>query len=165
MEMSHEESPNHIPSKGGNTRRLFSSYLTKVAHGSAPFIATFLLIHLTAPTMANVGGSDLSSQVMVCTVVGRSPDVKSSSPIDPRKGILPDFLWPDFPGCHPDLRSYSLGPSKSPDFPSTCTQNKESIYSRGLFGYAVLPPSPLPRTSGLPCRTVAANSPVWTIGT
>ena len=41
-------------------------YLTKATHISAPFIATFLLIHLTAPALANVGGSTLSSQTMVC---------------------------------------------------------------------------------------------------
>lgn len=40
--------------------------LTNVAHGSAPFITTFLLIHLSAPALANIGGSSLSSQVMVC---------------------------------------------------------------------------------------------------
>ena len=39
--------------------------LTKVAHGSAPFITTFALIHLTAPVMANIGGTSLASQVMV----------------------------------------------------------------------------------------------------
>ena len=40
-------------------------YLTKLAHGSAPFLATFLLIHLAAPAVANLGGSSLSSQTMV----------------------------------------------------------------------------------------------------
>jgi hypothetical protein len=40
-------------------------YLTKATHISAPFITTFLLIHLTAPALANVGGSTLSSQTMV----------------------------------------------------------------------------------------------------
>lgn len=41
------------------------NYLTRIAHTSAPFISTFLLIHLSAPVLANLGGSDLSSQVMV----------------------------------------------------------------------------------------------------
>ncbi|KAF9265840.1 hypothetical protein L218DRAFT_956810 [Marasmius fiardii PR-910] len=42
-----------------------SNLLTNLNHGSAPFISTFLLIHLTAPTLANLGGSELSSQVMI----------------------------------------------------------------------------------------------------
>ncbi|KAF8968292.1 hypothetical protein BDZ97DRAFT_1655286 [Flammula alnicola] len=39
--------------------------LTKTAHISAPFITTFLLIHLSAPAIANLGGSSLSSQTML----------------------------------------------------------------------------------------------------
>ncbi|KAF7327421.1 hypothetical protein MKEN_00319900 [Mycena kentingensis (nom. inval.)] len=39
--------------------------LTKVLHGSAPFISTFLLIHLSAPMLANLGGSSLASQTML----------------------------------------------------------------------------------------------------
>ncbi|KAI0668396.1 hypothetical protein C8Q78DRAFT_1081268 [Trametes maxima] len=39
--------------------------LTRIAHGSAPFITTFVLIHLTAPIMANIGGTSLASQVML----------------------------------------------------------------------------------------------------
>lgn len=42
--------------------------LAKVAHGSAPFLSAFLLVHLSAPIMANVGGSSLASQVMVCAL-------------------------------------------------------------------------------------------------
>src|SRR6266404_197093 len=42
-----------------------SSVLTALAHGSAPFITTFLLVHLAAPAAANLGGSALSSQTMV----------------------------------------------------------------------------------------------------
>ncbi|KAF7799702.1 hypothetical protein EIP86_010944 [Pleurotus ostreatoroseus] len=41
------------------------SYLTRIAHTSAPFISTFLLIHLSAPIMANLGGGELASQVMI----------------------------------------------------------------------------------------------------
>lgn len=40
--------------------------LTKLQHISPPFINAFLLVHLSAPLVANVGGSHLSSQVMVC---------------------------------------------------------------------------------------------------
>lgn len=46
-------------------RRTTVDVLTKLAHGSAPFISTFLLIHLSAPTLASLGGSSLSSQVMI----------------------------------------------------------------------------------------------------
>ncbi|KAI9437788.1 hypothetical protein BJY52DRAFT_1207088 [Lactarius psammicola] len=41
-----------------------SSVLTALAHGSALFITTFLLIHLTAPAAVNLGGSAPSSQTM-----------------------------------------------------------------------------------------------------
>ncbi|KAI0258981.1 hypothetical protein BC834DRAFT_908806, partial [Gloeopeniophorella convolvens] len=41
-----------------------SSALATLAHGSAPFITTFLFIHLAAPAMANLGGACLSSQTM-----------------------------------------------------------------------------------------------------
>ncbi|KAJ7056660.1 hypothetical protein C8F01DRAFT_357702 [Mycena amicta] len=39
--------------------------LTKFLHGTAPFISTFVLIHLTAPMLANLGGSSLASQTML----------------------------------------------------------------------------------------------------
>ncbi|KAJ7086163.1 hypothetical protein B0H15DRAFT_909949 [Mycena belliarum] len=39
--------------------------LTKLIHGSAPFITTFMLIHLSAPMLANLGGSSLASQTML----------------------------------------------------------------------------------------------------
>ncbi|KAF4578399.1 Mitochondrial adapter protein MCP1 transmembrane domain-containing protein [Pleurotus pulmonarius] len=41
------------------------SSLTKVSYLSSPFIATFLLIHLSAPAIASLGGSSLSSQTMI----------------------------------------------------------------------------------------------------
>ncbi|CAL1703228.1 unnamed protein product [Somion occarium] len=46
-------------------RQVVMPYLTKISHGSTPFIATFLIIHLTAPALANLGGSCLASQVML----------------------------------------------------------------------------------------------------
>jgi len=46
-------------------RRTALSYLTTVSHVSSPFITTFLLIHLSAPIVANLGGASLSSQVML----------------------------------------------------------------------------------------------------
>jgi hypothetical protein len=42
-----------------------ASILTFIAHGTTPFITTFILVHLTAPIAANLGGSSLASQVMV----------------------------------------------------------------------------------------------------
>ncbi|KAF8881939.1 hypothetical protein CPB84DRAFT_1791361 [Gymnopilus junonius] len=39
--------------------------LTKTAQYSAPFITTFLLIHLSSPAIANLGGSSLSSSTML----------------------------------------------------------------------------------------------------
>ena len=46
-------------------RKMALPFFTKTAHISAPFITTFLLIHLSAPALANLGGSSLSSQTMV----------------------------------------------------------------------------------------------------
>ncbi|KIL68500.1 hypothetical protein M378DRAFT_8566 [Amanita muscaria Koide BX008] len=42
-----------------------SSYLTKVAHASTPFIGAFLLVHLSSPTMASIGGTSLSSRILL----------------------------------------------------------------------------------------------------
>lgn len=53
------------PAASSAPRTTVTGILTKLAHGSAPFISTFLLIHLSAPALANLGGSSLSSQVMV----------------------------------------------------------------------------------------------------
>ncbi|KAG9318081.1 hypothetical protein JVU11DRAFT_146 [Chiua virens] len=39
--------------------------LVKLAHASAPFLSTFLVVHLSAPLLANLGGSSLSSNVML----------------------------------------------------------------------------------------------------
>jgi len=41
------------------------SCLTTISHISAPFITTFVLIHLSAPAMGMVGGSSLSSRIML----------------------------------------------------------------------------------------------------
>jgi len=46
-------------------RRTTLSYLTIASHGSSAFIATFLLIHLSAPVLANLGGASMSSKVMI----------------------------------------------------------------------------------------------------
>jgi len=46
-------------------RRLIQPVLTTLSHGSTPFISTFIFIHLAAPVMANLGGTSLSTQVML----------------------------------------------------------------------------------------------------
>jgi len=46
-------------------RRTTLSYLTIASHGSSAFITTFLLIHLSAPVLANLGGASMSSKVML----------------------------------------------------------------------------------------------------
>ncbi|KAF8655800.1 hypothetical protein AX16_002886 [Volvariella volvacea WC 439] len=48
-----------------NLRKKAIPYVTGIAHASAPFISTFLLVHLSAPILANVGGSSLASQTMI----------------------------------------------------------------------------------------------------
>ncbi|KAK0210129.1 hypothetical protein DFS33DRAFT_1290832 [Desarmillaria ectypa] len=59
------ESNNSTPMpRNTSMRRAVIPYLTKIAHGSSPFITAFLLIHLAPPALANLGGSSLSSQSM-----------------------------------------------------------------------------------------------------
>ncbi|KDR81910.1 hypothetical protein GALMADRAFT_90357 [Galerina marginata CBS 339.88] len=53
------------PTKLDKVRASALPILTKTAHFSAPFITTFLLIHLSAPALANIGGSSLSSRTML----------------------------------------------------------------------------------------------------
>ncbi|KAF8907490.1 hypothetical protein CPB85DRAFT_1415191 [Mucidula mucida] len=53
------------PSRARNADNTITPYLTTMAHFSSPFISTFLLIHLSAPIMANLGGSSLASQTML----------------------------------------------------------------------------------------------------
>ena len=52
-------------------RRTAQSVLTRLSHGTTPFITTFVLIHLTAPALAALGGTSLSSQVMVSVNYGQ----------------------------------------------------------------------------------------------
>ncbi|KAG2139051.1 hypothetical protein DEU56DRAFT_912305 [Suillus clintonianus] len=50
---------------GSTLRRQTVTVLTNVAHVSVPFITVFLVVHLSAPALANFGGSSLSSNVML----------------------------------------------------------------------------------------------------
>ncbi|OCB91351.1 hypothetical protein A7U60_g1390 [Sanghuangporus baumii] len=52
-------------SQTNSIRKTLLPYLTKAAHLPAPFISAFLLVHLSAPILANVGGASLSSSVML----------------------------------------------------------------------------------------------------
>ncbi|KAG1806248.1 hypothetical protein EV424DRAFT_1474262 [Suillus variegatus] len=55
-----------LSTKGdGSKLRHTVAVLTNVAHISAPFLSVFLIVHLSAPALANVGGSSLSSNVML----------------------------------------------------------------------------------------------------
>jgi hypothetical protein len=53
--------------RGGLLGALPSAHtvLTTVAHGTTPFIAVFVLVHLAAPVAAAVGGSSAASQALV----------------------------------------------------------------------------------------------------
>ncbi|KAH6919117.1 hypothetical protein BKA70DRAFT_1249319 [Coprinopsis sp. MPI-PUGE-AT-0042] len=42
-----------------------SRYLTLALHGSSAFIGTYVLIHLSAPLVANIGGSSMASRTML----------------------------------------------------------------------------------------------------
>ncbi|KAJ7143319.1 hypothetical protein C8R43DRAFT_1237981 [Mycena crocata] len=55
--------PQGVPKRSLRQKTL--PVVTKLIHGSAPFITTFLLIHLTSPMLANLGGSSLASQTML----------------------------------------------------------------------------------------------------
>ncbi|TFK25779.1 hypothetical protein FA15DRAFT_668115 [Coprinopsis marcescibilis] len=49
----------------GTRRNQLYRALTKAIHGSSPFITIFALVHLSAPLLANLGGSSLASQTML----------------------------------------------------------------------------------------------------
>ena len=66
--------------------------LTRIAHGSAPFITVFALIHLTAPVMANLGGASLASQTMVSSIHAASLRAQSQRSTVAWQRVLPDVL-------------------------------------------------------------------------
>ena len=57
------------PTASGDTKPKFSalSLLTTIQRLPTPFISAFMLVHLSAPLIANIGGSSASSQVMAST--------------------------------------------------------------------------------------------------
>lgn len=90
------------PVKDGWTsiRRSIQPLLTNLSHGSTPFITTFLLIHLSAPILANIGGTSLASQVMILgreyyqTSFGEKYLVLAPLVVHPCSGILKRLLAP-----------------------------------------------------------------------
>ena len=73
--------PSHTQENDDKPRspRTYVRYLTRLAHGSAPFLSTFMMIHLSAPVFASLGGSSLASQVMVRKKSGRRPTLDACS--------------------------------------------------------------------------------------
>ena len=59
----------------GSKRRQAEAILTNVAHISAPFLTIFIIVHLSAPALANVGGSSLSSNVMVRDIISQTKEM------------------------------------------------------------------------------------------
>ncbi|KAI0285219.1 hypothetical protein BC826DRAFT_973049, partial [Russula brevipes] len=60
------------------------SVLTVLAHGSAPFITTFLFVHLAAPAAGNIGGSaDASRTMMFGREYYRTPSASGTSSLRP----------------------------------------------------------------------------------
>ncbi|KAI6097331.1 hypothetical protein EV401DRAFT_1895551 [Pisolithus croceorrhizus] len=62
-----------------------------LAHVSAPFLSTFLVIHLPASIAVNIGGSRLASSVMWVDLVCTGGCATS------RKGVLLDYVWGTIP--------------------------------------------------------------------
>ncbi|KAL0947514.1 hypothetical protein HGRIS_013613 [Hohenbuehelia grisea] len=98
--MAGMSTPDNKPSTRAFTRANVASYLTQVAYGSAPFIATFAMIHLTAPAMANLGGTSLASQTMILgreyyqTSFGEKYLVFAPLIIHPAAGLIKRIISP-----------------------------------------------------------------------
>ncbi|KIO05597.1 hypothetical protein M404DRAFT_999729 [Pisolithus tinctorius Marx 270] len=67
MDPKNSETTEELVSPASNNGKSVaaSSILTMLVHGSAPFLSTFLLVHLSAPIEANIVGSGLASSVML----------------------------------------------------------------------------------------------------
>jgi len=91
-----------LPSPAWRNRA--SSILTVFAHGTAPFITTFLFVHLTAPVIANIGGSSDASRTMVFgrqyyqTVFGERYLVFAPLLVHATSGFLKRIFAPRPPG-------------------------------------------------------------------
>lgn len=140
--------PDPRPSSIRNT---LVSYLTPIAQASAPFISTFTMIHLAAPIMANVGGSSLSSQVMVRT---NHPELSERNDVLPGarhvasgKGILPNFIRRALLG-HPSYRrTHTQCNPQAPHISSPTTSQDKSSRHDGIFLGSALHPTLLPSPS------------------
>jgi hypothetical protein len=67
------------------------------AHLSAPFVFTFLLVHLSAPASATLGGSTLASRTMVCSHFCAFWACRLLVILAVGKGVLPDEFYRTFP--------------------------------------------------------------------
>ena len=91
-------------------------YLTRIVHGSAPFITTFLLIHLTAPAIASLGGSSLSSQTMVRMIGTFFAHFSLISMIASRKRVLPDWFWREISRSWAHCGPHTIQPYEEADY-------------------------------------------------
>ena len=108
--------------------------LTRIAHGSAPFLTVFALIHLTAPAMANVGGTSLASQVMVRgrLMTGRSLSDRHRSVAGPR--VLSDSFWGEVPCPCAARNPPPLRHPEAHSRPEACPPYHQYIEHHWLFG-------------------------------
>jgi hypothetical protein len=109
-----DEPPAEPRNKASWTRRVPAA-LTVVAQGTAPFISTFLLIHLSAPIAAAAGGSSLASQVMVreLEALGFNGSLRSLRFVDTWAGILSISHVRDIPRQAAHRPAYLLGYSQT----------------------------------------------------
>ncbi|KAJ7284530.1 hypothetical protein C8J57DRAFT_1288759 [Mycena rebaudengoi] len=121
--------------------------LTKLLHGSAPFISTFLLIHLTAPVLANLGGASLASQTML---LGRE---YYQTDFGEKYLLLGPLAVHSLSGL---AKRFVVSPAKSPPRPWT------SLLS--LTGYAK--PTLLPPVHFMTHRVLPTNpaAPIFALG-
>ena len=138
-------------------RKTSTSILVKLAHASAPFLSTFLLVHLSAPLLANVGGSRLSSNVMVRThpdwkIRSQQTDIPSvASQVAPGKGVLPNPIRRKISALNTvrHTRRVRYRPETLGTHLQTATQTHEHAEHRRLYS---------PRLRAYPCLHTSARS-------
>lgn len=130
-------------------------YLTNAAHFSAPFITTFLLIHLSAPAIANVGGSSLASQTMASASCRRRVHFNDLLPAS-WTGILSDIVWREGLRRRANRRALLLRHRQTDPFPNAATTEEESADGDGLRASRYIPTHPLSRAS--PSATVSGRA-------
>ncbi|KAE9393671.1 hypothetical protein BT96DRAFT_1050619 [Gymnopus androsaceus JB14] len=117
-------------------------HLVLVSHVSAPFITTFLLIHLSAPVLANVGGSSLSSQVMLLgreyyqTALGEPYLILGPIAVHALSGIIRRALI-----TYPKLKTSSAAASAEAGTSSTFLQRIRTVFpvtTLSVTAYSIL---------------------------